>query len=150
MGHAKVEAMDYPDTPVLVIKGAMEMFLFACFVADAIEQGRIKPNTFREEIRIDDGGEALAFKKQFVAREIAVHARNNVLMALGSTAIATDKAMDAALGGKNPDDTSSLGSARAIVYQIRCAFAHDPLNPVWTPDPRRYKYTYCITVNVPR
>src|SRR5207247_966105 len=47
-------------------------------------------------------------------------------------------------------DTSSLGSARAIVYQIRCAFAHDPRNPVWTPDPRRYKYTYCITVNVPR
>ena len=149
MASEDVSQMNFADTPVSVIKEAMEAFVFVCFMADAIEQGRINPSTFRDQIRIDDGGKGLGIKKHFTADEMVGLGRNNRLMALGTTAIATETAMHAVLGQIEPADTSPLGSARAIIYQIRCAVAHDLLNPVWRPNPARYNHTYRITVNVP-
>jgi hypothetical protein len=68
-------------------------------------------------------------------------------MALGTTAIATNKAMETVFGKEfDPTDTSQDGSARVILYQIRCAFAHDPLNPIWTPNTNKYNHTYRVTV----
>jgi hypothetical protein len=72
-------------------------------------------------------------------------------MALGTAAIATDNAMDAVFSRTNKThDITDLGAARAIMFQIRCAFAHDPPHSVWKPDVDRYKHHYCITVKVPR
>ena len=137
-------------TPVLVIQSAIDVFTFNCFVHDAISHARISPGTFRDQVTVDVGGHGLTLKRTFTPVQVAAFGRNNVVMAFGTTAIATDKAMHVLFGDYNPDDTTDLGSARAIVYQIRCAFAHDPLNPVWTPKPARYKHTYRLNVQVPR
>lgn len=139
--------MKHADTPISVIYGARETFAFACFIADAIDAGRITPNTLREEIKIDEGGHGLIFTKTFSREELVAGGRNLRLMAWGTSAIATDKAMDAVFGKKFPYDSSELGSARAVTYQIRCAFAHDPLNPIWAPkEPYRRKYRIMLEV----
>lgn len=139
--------MKHADTPISVIDGARDSFAFACFVADAINAGRITPSTLREEIKIDEGGHGIVFTKTFTREEIAAGARNLILMAWGTSAIATDKAMDTVFGKKFPHDTGELGSARAVVYQIRCAFAHDPLNPIWAPS-KSYRRMYRIMLEV--
>ena len=73
-----------------------------------------------------------------------------MLITLGTTAVATNKAIEAVYGNVDAMDTSQQGSARALLYQIRCAFAHDPLNPVWAPTPKYDRhYRLMVTVNRP-
>lgn len=141
--------MNFVETPIQAIKSAIELFVFSCFVNDAINANRITPNTFSQQIKLEDDGKGLILSKVFTDDQLKADARNSVFMALASTALATDKALDIVFGDKNPDDISDLGSARAILYQIRCAFAHDLLVPIWNTK-TKYKHTYCITVNVPR
>jgi len=146
---AQSTGVRWADTPTLVIKGAIHVFVFNCFVQSAIEQGRITPSTLGDETTIGTGGSGVTFRGHYTSAELVTVAKNNVLMAFGTTSLATDKAMDATFGAKNPDDTTELGAARAIVYQIRCAYAHDPLNPVWKPKPDKYRHIYRLTVEVP-
>jgi hypothetical protein len=138
------------DTPAMVIKAAMGGFVFNAFLADAIAEDLIKPSSFRDQAKIDAGKHGLIFRRSFSMEDIQLFGRNNLLMSLGTAAIATDTAMDAVFTKVNkPHDTSDLGAARAIMFQIRCAFAHDPLTPVWKTDIDRYKYNYRIAVRVP-
>lgn len=82
--------------------------------------------------------------------QLQAYTSNLTRMALGNTAIATHKALEVLYEPVDPTDTSPTGSARVILYQIRCAFAHDPLNPIWTPKVKQYDRTYKVTVNVNR
>jgi hypothetical protein len=141
--------MDFIETPIQAIKNAIALFEFSCFVNDAVNANRITPNTFSQQIQLQDDGKGLVLNRGFTDAQLEAYARNLVLMAFASTALATDKAMDIVFGNKNPDDISGIGSARAILYQIRCAFAHDPLVPIWNTK-GKYKNIYRVTVNVPR
>jgi hypothetical protein len=135
-------------TPVMAIKSALGGFMFAVCVNDATNRGRVTPATFTEHIRLNEGGYGVDIRKRFTAEELQIYANNNVVMAIGTAAIATDTALDATFGAKTPSDTSPLGSARAIIYQIRCAFAHDPLNPRWNVA-SQYNQSYIVTVPIP-
>lgn len=139
------------DTPAMVIKAAIDMFVFNAFLADAILDGRIISSSFRDQAKLDVEAQGLVFRRTFSTNDLQSFGKNDVLMALGTTAIATDNAMDAVFSKANkPHDITELGAARAIMFQIRCAFAHDPFNPVWKPDVDRYKHQYYIIVKVPR
>ena len=143
--------MQFVETPLQAIRSSIDLFVFACFLEDAVHQGLITPKSFREQIRLDEGGRGVDFKATFSIEQLQIHTRNMTLMTLGTTAIATNKALEV-LYGKNVDaeDTSPAGSARVLIYQIRCAFAHDPLNPVWTPNASKYNHRYRVTVQVKR
>jgi len=140
--------MQFVETPVQVIKGSINLFVCASFFEDAIQHGLIVPTSFREQIRLDEGGRGVDFKFTFSADQLKVHARNMILMTLGNTAIAMNKALEVVYGKEfDRADTSPAGSARVLIYQIRCAFAHDPLNPVWTPNVSQYNHMYRVTVH---
>ncbi len=67
--------------------------------------------------------------------------RNSLIAGTSLCVIAFDKAMDIAFGSKDnrfPTDNNDLESARAIIYQIRNAFAHDPLHPSWHVTKEKY------------
>jgi hypothetical protein len=140
--------MDVVETPVDRIKRAFELFVFSCFLDDAINNNRIKPKTFSEQITLPDGKHRLNFKIAFRDVQLKPYAKNICLMALGTTAISASKAMEV-FGPLDPNQTGKFGSARVILYQIRCAFAHDPLIPVWTPNVKNYNRTYRVRVQVP-
>ena len=145
----KNEAIGWIDTPISVIRNAIETLSFNYFLADAIGHGRITSNTFRQEIPVHTGGPGLTLKRVFTKDNLHASWHNNVIMATGTTALAVDKALDATFGAKTRDDTSELGSARTIVYLTRCAFAHDPFNPCWVvkgkyPGPYRVTTEYCV------
>jgi P2-related tail formation protein len=117
-------------TPIEVVKSALELFVFSCFVNDAIHDNRITPKTFTHLIKLEDDGKDLILNKVFTDYQLEANAKNSVFMALASTSLATDQAMDIVFGDKNPDDISELGSARAMVFQTRCAFAHGLCAPI--------------------
>lgn len=142
--------MQLVETPVQMIKGSIRLFVFACFLENAVRRETITPASLREQIRLDEGGWGVDFKKAHTADELKHGTRNLMLITLGTTALATNKAVEV-VHGKNvvATDTSPQGSARVLLYQIRCAFAHDPLNPVWAPTPK-YDHHYRLTVTVNR
>jgi hypothetical protein len=143
--------MSFVDTPAQAVKSAIELFVFACFLADAIDQKLITPKSFQEQIRLDEGGFGLDLKAVFKDEQLKAHAHNMIIMTVGTTAMATNKAMEVVFGKEfHPNDTSPEGSGRVLLYQIRCAFAHDPLNPVWTPNINKYNHTYRVKVQVRR
>jgi hypothetical protein len=98
----------------------------------AIESKVIKSESFGKELDIRTGGPGLRIRKVLAEQDLLAAGSNNLLASLGTAALATDKALDATFGSKEPEDTSLLGSLRAIFYQTRNAFAHDPFNPVWS------------------
>ena len=55
--------------------------------------GLIPSTSFREQIRLDEGGRGVDFKATFSADQLKVHARNMILMTLGNTGIAMNKAL---------------------------------------------------------
>ncbi len=140
--------MEFAVTPVQVIQSSVNMLVFASFLEDAIRQGGITPKVFKEELRIGREEDSVSFKVAWTPELLRDSSRNNTLMALGNTAIGTQKAVEVLYGPTNPMDTSPIGSARVILYQIRCAFAHDPLNPKWTPHVEKYNRTYEVFLYV--
>lgn len=142
--------MQLVETPAQMIKGSIRLFVFACFLDDAVRRGTITPACFQEQIRLDEGGWGIDFKKAHTADELDHGTRNLMLITLGTTAVATNKALEVVYGKElDATDTSQQGSARVLLYQIRCAFAHDPLNPVWAPT-SKYDRHYRLQVKVNR
>lgn len=108
--------MHFAETPVHIIKSSIDLFVFACFLQDAVNQELITPNSFRKSIRFDEG-RGVDFKATYTQEQLRVYTSNLTLMALGNTAIATKKALEVLHGPVNPMDTSPTGSARVILYQ---------------------------------
>jgi hypothetical protein len=143
--------MPFAETPVQIIKGSINLFELAWFVGDAVQEGQITPASFREDIRLHDGAWTVVLNNKYTAEELTADAAKLILITLGTTAMSTNKALEVVYGKDfDPADTSPEGTARALLYQIRCAFAHDPLNPVWTPNPQKYNHRYRVTVQVNR
>lgn len=73
--------------------------------------------------------------------------RNLVLTTIGMVSCALDRALDQKFGNKNPKDHSEIGSVRNIIYMIRCAFAHDPCNPIWECKSKYTESPYVLTID---
>jgi hypothetical protein len=144
--------MQSAETPVQIIRDSISLFELTWFVGAAVQEGRITPAPFREQLWLNEGGWSFKFNMTHTAEELAAEALKLIVTTLGITAMSTNKALEVVYGKKfDPADTSAEGSARVLIYQIRCAFAHDPLNPVWwTPKPQTYNHQYRVTVQVNR
>src|SRR5438067_1126932 len=110
--HKELEAVGWIDTPLAIVSNARASFTFNCLLADAIGHKLITLASFRREIPIHTGGPGLTIRNDLTEKTLDGARRNNVILALGATALAVDKAMDATFGPKNPEDTGYLGSIR--------------------------------------
>lgn len=132
--------------PQSKIENAFAMYSLSVRFAESCESGIIPPDFGRRTVRIDTGGPGLMIAPQEFSKEKLVDQSFNLMLgALGWTAIVVDEALDQKFGSKDPSDTSELGSARTIIYQIRNAFAHEPLSPTWRI---KDKYRRVYTVHV--
>ena len=126
------------------------MFVFASFLEGAIQQQRITPATLGKGLRLEEGDHSLDLTNTYSSEELQAESRNLMLITLGTTAISTNRALEIVYGKRvNPNDTSPEGSARVLLYQIRCAFAHDPLNPIWAPHHGKYNRQYELAFKTP-
>lgn len=73
---------------------------------------------------------------------------NLIISVAGTCAIQMDTALDELFGTnkqENPD--TDIASLRAAVYMLRCAFAHNPLRPVWEARASYQKRFQIPTIN---
>lgn len=67
----------------------------------------------------------------YTSRDLVLAAQNVYSSALGVCAIAMESALADFGSERNPADDSPKGQLRALVYQMRNAFAHDAMLPCW-------------------
>jgi hypothetical protein len=115
------------STPLQAINAALDQIIFAFFVTDAVAGGRIQ---LRDSIEVRAGDQGMEIKAKLLESDIVQGTSNLRLSALAMAVIVADEAM-CAHGSRDPNDTTELGSARNILYMIRCAFAHGPFSPQW-------------------
>jgi hypothetical protein len=119
-------------TPSEKINNAAATLILSARFHSACINRRITSETFLGPTQIDTGGLGITIPSQVYSHEKLVDQSFNIfLLAVGSSAIVLDEALDQAFGKKNPSDTSNRGNLRAIIYMIRCAFAHCPFAPIW-------------------
>jgi len=134
-------------TPKQQLINAVNVFGLCVNIHEAISEHRIIPDTFKKSVRIDTGGKSVTIQSNYTHEALRIQSKNLLFMALGTTAIVIDTALDAVFGSKNPSDTSQIGAARAIIYMLRCAFAHDMAFPVWSC---KTKYQMQYAINLPK
>ena len=100
------------------------------------------------KIALKDGATLGLFKSNLEERYYADFAFNIFLACTGMCAIAFDAAMDAAFGTKDRGFPSvgspDVLSARAILFQMRNAFAHTPTMPRWSVTNPQYRRTFRV------
>jgi len=130
----------FVETPLAAIRTAKQSLYYAWFLHEAVERGAITPEAFTNEI--PEGEMKLRWPPENrTPAALAGWSWNAVLAAMSISAIAADRALDDTFGLPRPRERTPLeppdkmndqDSARTIMYALRCAYAHDPLNPRWT------------------
>lgn len=119
----------------------MNQVAFAFKLKRAIESGSVRKDQL--DIDVEVGGSSMTWQKDaFRCKDdMLILAENTVNMSLASLAIAADEELNLHLGCKVPEKTEHPHNIRAIIYQIRNAYAHNPLAPTWRVNNQRYKKT---------
>ncbi|MFC1980178.1 hypothetical protein ACFLVS_04950 [Chloroflexota bacterium] len=124
-----------PPTSVEQMKAAFNIWKFLLIIKVCIQEDAISKSKLPSRIDIHSRTAYFKFDLDSLSNEdFNTHARNSLISGISLCAIAFDKAMDIAFGKKGkdfPTDETDLTSARAIIFQLRNAFAHDPLQPTW-------------------
>lgn len=121
------------ETPVEKLDSVLHLLLLAVRVYEGFGSGFL-PATFTDRtVDIDTGGPGVKLAPQRHSKEqLAEQSLNLVFMTVGQCSVVADSALDQHCGAKNPENSTGLGALRAILYQIRNAFAHDPADPRWS------------------
>jgi len=131
-------------TPLQRINSAQGFFDLVVRLGNAVREGNITPEMLRKPIRIITGGPGIMLgERVYTPEELFAGIQNIGFSAVGITAMALDQALDEAMGMKDPNDTGQNGALRAIIYMLRCAFAHDIAEPQWCCAPK-YQNSYSV------
>ncbi len=63
--------------------------------------------------------------------DLILGAENGVLITVGFTSIVLETSLQSVGNKTDPNDRSSNGMLRSLIYMIRCAYAHDMMHPKW-------------------
>jgi hypothetical protein len=137
-------------TPFTAAVNALNLFLAALRNLEAIRAGRIRPEMYVERLDLEDENGVFMVRsvQRYDAQRLDVSGENLLWAALGVSAAAMDRALDDTFGAKEPRATDDLGAARAIVYQIRNSFAHNPFKPQWRMDERYRRVLRVAAIDV--
>ncbi len=138
--------------PVMKVNAAKGLLINTIYLCSAIEQKTIPLSTFNANLIFAPNNEqifispiyterivgALNEMQMYIHRKRADEAdldnfRNNLLACvMGNCSIILDEALDGKFGDKPKQfSDSDLDQLRAIIYMMRCAFAHTPTLPRW-------------------
>jgi len=75
--------------------------------------------------------------------DLVIAADNTCSITLGFTSIVLDDSLQSAGFSHKPQDKSTDGLVRTLIYLIRCAYAHNMMYPIWEI---KTKYIYKIEI----
>lgn len=134
------EALEDVEIAFLQLEFSLKLLTFA-------ELGKLTPANFDTDhtVRLDDGDLLFPSGNFRDLDSIVRAAKVSVALAFGATALALDTAMQTA--GIRPDARSenNVERIRALVYMVRCAYAHGIADPKWKISDR---YARTLTVSL--
>jgi hypothetical protein len=116
-----------------LVKEAKKGFMFAALEFTAIQNGVIKysglPSTFTLTLPGGMRGFRIDTNNQLGLQQLAL---NQLRGAFCIWAIGVDSLIEEHFHNKaHEDESAERRAARCAIYMIRCAFAHNPVNPKW-------------------
>jgi hypothetical protein len=128
-------------SPRELLYAAIDQFVVALKVGDAIHRHRWKAEELKKDMLFKGTSEnqyILIRHYKLNDEDLKDWAETIVYSAAEIVALAADEALRRMCGDKPYDDPDSERKAtRCIMYMIRCAWAHDPVRPVWQCLPSR-------------
>lgn len=138
----------HSEEPTVAIAEALRLLELTFRLQGGFRQGFIRDECFTKEIEIPSGTGTRLAAMEFQKDQLDQRFHNLVLSALSTLAIAVDKALDSAFGSKVSKNTGdAVVSLRAVFYMLRCAWAHDVINPKWHRYAKKYEGVYLIVVS---
>jgi hypothetical protein len=134
-------------SPYDKVRNARNQLGFVLRLSEAVEQNRIGTTNFVTELRMLEEGtdkELVVFKQAPTEADLGDFTYNLLVTALGTLAVSMDTALEAHFGGRGASLSSEVEDAWALIYMLRCATAHDPLEPKWVVTKAKYKRTLSI------
>ena len=127
-------------SPLVKVRTIRSLLLTTLYICNGIETGRIPAQLFNEDLQLRADGKIFGIARPLVRTDDLTGEVNNLKVGmLGVCCIGLDTLLDEAFGKKPENyDDSDIDALRAIVYMIRCAFAHEPTLPVWKITSRKY------------
>ncbi len=134
-------------TPLQLAYNALNLVTFAMYIQFGLRSGELPQDIFNRPVRITqntkDGG--VRIEQKWKPEDIMGISTNLANCALGTSVIALNSALEQAFRGRPEKESSeSLRAARVIVYNLRCAFAHTPHEPIWEINNPIYRDTWTI------
>ncbi len=121
-------------TPYINAKAVYDSWIFSLYIQAGVKNGIISSSEFNRELTIKVEGKKIALIQPPTNDTVDIDgiADNLEKITLGTCLIAFDEALDQVFD-KKPETyvDSDIDSLRAIIYMMRCAFAHSPTTPKW-------------------
>ena len=137
----------HSKNPVKTVGAALSLLEHSFRLQWGFRQGFIQNDCFTLKVDIPSGTGTHLVARKFDKEQLELEFHNQILIALCALAISVDKALDSTFGSKESKNTGEVVNAiRAIFYQLRCAWAHDVINPKWNRKENKYKGLYRVVV----
>jgi hypothetical protein len=119
------------ETPRAKLRTAQAILGLAFRLNVEVQHGRIQREIYEKNVTILTGGEGVRLPAypEGTKHDLILGMHNLVLMAIGATALTADEVLEQVFG-KQDKEVSRQG-LRAVVNQVRNAFAHSPWRPKW-------------------
>ena len=136
-----------PQDALIDLDLAFRQLEFTIKLLSFCELGKINPSEFDTNHIVEIGNERLHFPRGKFSDKISLEkaAETSVLIAMSASALVLNDAFNAFGILPNPDATDNEGQLRALVYIVRCAYAHNIAAPLWEV---RGKYLRTLSVNL--
>jgi len=129
------------------IDQAFLQFEFAIKLMVYFELNKVDKDEFDRDLTILEEKDNIVFPDNsfHTYNDLILASQNNVIVCFGVSAITLDRSLADAGIDRKPDDLSENGSLRTLIYMIRCAFAHNMIEPKWDV---HIKYKKSIKLNL--
>ncbi len=119
----------------------LSLRLQAAFIDNLLD---IEP--FKKGYRLGTGtGPILQEEPGLDIDELRVDSHNLQVIALGACVITLDETLNT-LGPKNADSNDTIDKIRCVIFQMRNAYAHNPLDPEWQVKKENYLKVFNLDI----
>lgn len=128
---SQINAILGDETPRKKLRTAQAILTLAFRLNVEVQNGRIQDDLYAREITIHTGGLGLRLPAydECSTQDLIIGMHNLVLIAIGASALTADEVLEQVFGKQ--DKEFSRQGLRAVVNQVRNAFAHSPWRPKW-------------------
>lgn len=137
---------DYTNE-IIKIDKALYSLMLSIRLHGAFRKNLLDLKPFKMGYKLDEpNGATMKEEPNLDLNELLIDSQNLQVISLGASSITLDNALNI-LGEKKPDSKETIDCVRCIIFQIRNAYAHNPLDPTWVVTRRTHRKTFVFEID---